>query len=87
MPNAFTPTESTNNTFGPHSLFINPDGYAFHIFNRHGTLIFSTTDPAQQWDGYSNDQLQPAGSYVYTITFRQSNGAERQLTGSFLLVY
>jgi len=87
MPNAFTPTESTNNTFGPHSLFINPDGYAFHIFNRHGTLIFSTTDPAQQWDGYSNGQLQPAGSYVYTITFRQSNGAERQLTGSFLLVY
>lgn len=86
MPNAFTPNESTNNTFGPHSLFINPEGYSFLIFNRHGVLLFSTDDPAQAWDGRYRGQMQPAGSYVYTITYRQSNGAERQLTGSFLIV-
>ena len=87
MPNAFTPLENSNNTFAPQSAYINPDGYSFLIFNRHGVLLFSTNDPTQAWDGRSRGQMQPAGSYVYTITYRQSNGADRQLTGSFLLVY
>lgn len=86
MPNAFTPLENSNNTYGPKSVFINPEGYSFAIFNRHGILLFSTSDPSLHWDGRYKGQIQPAGSYVYTLSYRQSNGADCQRTGSFLLI-
>ena len=87
MPNAFTPTESTNNLFGPCFQAIDANGYEFHIFNRQGLVVFSSRNPEERWDGRREGLLMPAGSYVYYITFRQGDGTVQQLKGTVTLIY
>ena len=87
LPNAFTPTESTNNLFGPCFQAIDADGYEFHIFNRQGLVVFSSRNPEERWDGRREGLLMPAGSYVYYITFRQGDGTVQQLKGTVTLIY
>jgi gliding motility-associated-like protein len=51
VPNAFTPDKNNlNDTFKP-ILQGQPISYRFEIFDRWGTLVFNTTDPAKGWDG------------------------------------
>ena len=67
-PNAFTPDEATNNLFG---LFL--DGiveYELSIFNRQGLLLFTSTDPDEQWNGTYKGKKCPQGSYVWILRFR-----------------
>jgi len=70
LPNVFTP-----NNDGSNDLFV-PFPYRFvesidlKIFNRWGTCVFETKDPAVLWDGRdkdSNDSVSD-GTYFYTVT-------------------
>lgn len=69
VPNIFTPSESTNNTF-----VVVMDGvleYEIHIYNRYGFLVYHSTDMEEFWDG--NDRNgNPCGTaaYVYQIRYR-----------------
>ncbi|MBP5515492.1 MAG: choice-of-anchor L domain-containing protein [Bacteroidales bacterium] len=66
-PNAFTPDESTNNTF----LVKMNDVQRYHImiYDRGGQLVFESYDPEQPWDGKSlNGKNCPQGAYVYIIS-------------------
>ncbi|MBN3036453.1 MAG: gliding motility-associated C-terminal domain-containing protein [Bacteroidales bacterium] len=71
VPNAFRPGSSIpeNRVFrlyyGPDAV---PDSFTMSIFNRWGQMVFSTTDPAEGWDGTQNGSLCPAGTYVWVIT-------------------
>lgn len=87
MPNSFTPLESTNNLIGPQTMYVNPDGYSFMIYNRMGLLVFSSTTPGECWDGRYKGQLQPMGAYTYLIKYRQSDGSNHQTIGSILMIY
>lgn len=86
MPNAFTPCENSNNRIGPKSTYINPEGYSFVIYNRMGLLVFQTNDPAAVWDGTYKGIAQPQGTYIYKITYLQSDGTEQQKIGTITLI-
>ena len=67
VPNAFTPDESTNNTF----LVKMNDIQRYHIFiyDRSGVLVFESLDPEKPWDGTGqNGQKCPQGVYTYLIS-------------------
>ncbi len=87
MPNAFTPLENSNKNVSPQAVYINPDGYSFSIYNRMGLLVFSTNDTREAWDGRSGGRLLPSGSYIYKITYLQSDGSKQQMTGTIMLIY
>jgi gliding motility-associated-like protein len=70
FPNAFTPEESTNNTF---SLFThnNLEFFSIHIYDRHGNQILYSNDQNFVWDGTYNGHQCPLGVYIYTCTYRR----------------
>ena len=86
MPTAFTPLESTNNTFGPKFVYVAAEDYCFEIYNRMGLRVFSTNDTKGAWDGKYKGVLQPSDAYVYRITFRQKDGTLQVTKGSVLLI-
>lgn len=68
IPNAFTPGKANNNTF----RVLNGAGlktFSLQVFNRWGQLLFQTTDPAKGWNGYLGSAQQPAGTYIYMVSY------------------
>lgn len=69
IPNTFTPDgNAANDVFkveGDCKFMV----YQLEIFNRTGTLIFSSTDINDTWDGTYNGKLVPDGVYVYKIKY------------------
>ena len=66
FPNAFTPDLSENNTFYP--VFkegVLESGYELRIYNRWGTLLWSTQDIAEEWDGVYKGSISKQDVYVY----------------------
>lgn len=51
----------------------NISGFEFHIFNKWGQEVFSTTNPEEGWDGRIDGNPAPPDSYVYYIKYRQSD--------------
>jgi gliding motility-associated-like protein len=86
VPNIFTPRLESNSTFKPITTNTLED-YEFYIFDRGGTMIFSTTDQAQGWDGTYNGVECKQGSYVYLVKYRRP-GIKRvkEKTGTITLV-
>jgi len=70
FPNAITPTLSTNRTF---KCFTGNEleYYTLYIYDRHGTQLFYTNDPAAEWDASYNGERVPQGVYVYVCTYRR----------------
>lgn len=69
-PNAFTPDESTNNTF----LVKMNDVQRYHIiiYDRRGLIVFESYDPEKAWDGTTqNGKNCPQGVYTYVISFHK----------------
>jgi gliding motility-associated-like protein len=56
------------------------------IWNRWGMLVFETTTIAKGWDGTLAGQAQPAGTYVYKITYKTTTGQEKQQAGTLVLI-
>lgn len=86
MPNAFTPGASgSNNTIklirrGTATL------KSLRIFDRWGTLVFSTTNIDEGWDGKFKGSPQPMGVYVYTIDAVTNTGRSFTKQGNITLI-
>ncbi len=66
FPNAFTPDLSENNTFYPvYKEGVLESGYELRVYNRWGTLLWSTTDLYDQWDGVYKGSVSKQDVYVY----------------------
>jgi gliding motility-associated-like protein len=76
IPNAFTPTQNTNNVFKP--AYTDLISFEMLIFNRLGVNIFSSKDINKGWDGYHKGRLCDQGVYVYIIKFKNSTGENIQ---------
>lgn len=87
IPNAFTPLQTINKVFQPVSSFVSSEGYSFNIWNRMGTLVFSTQNPYQGWDGFYDGKIAPMDVYVYKIFYTLPDGTIEQRKGSVMLVY
>ena len=67
FPNSFCPSmsDSDNNRFRIITTY-NLLQYELHVFNRSGQLVFTSTDPAEGWDGTDlSGRPCPQGAYVY----------------------
>lgn len=80
-PNAFSPgaSEGVNDEWKVSYKSIVK--YECHIFNRWGKEMFSSTDPAQGWDGKQGGKVVPAGVYYYVIVAEGSDGKKYKLSG------
>ncbi len=66
FPNAFTPDLDDNNTFYPvYKQGIIEAGYELRIYNRWGSLLWSTNEVAQEWDGVYKGDVASQDVYVY----------------------
>ncbi|WP_127127402.1 gliding motility-associated C-terminal domain-containing protein [Pseudoflavitalea rhizosphaerae] len=86
IPNAFTPAKNTNNLFRLVNGHL-AEKFTMQLFNRWGQLVFRTNDPLAGWDGRISGIDQPAGSYVYQISYTvRSTGQAESHTGVMLLI-
>jgi gliding motility-associated-like protein len=66
VPNAFTPGKNINYIFKPIAVGISSLQF-FHIYNRFGQLVYSTTRLEDGWDGTLSGRLQDTGTYVWMV--------------------
>jgi len=85
VPNAFAPN-GVNNVFKP--ILVNADmlNYTMIVMNRWGEVMFESTDPDQGWDGRKGGRVQMEGVYSYYFRYANTNGAEKEKKGTFLLL-
>ncbi len=87
VPNAFMPGGMPpDNVFKPLTAFIEQDGYEMLIYNKWGQQIFSTTDPADGWDGRYNGEFVPPDAYVYLIRYKTPEGQLFEKRGTVTVV-
>ncbi|WP_037358639.1 gliding motility-associated C-terminal domain-containing protein [Schleiferia thermophila] len=66
IPNAFTPNgDGVNDCFQVSAE--NVADYYIQIFNRWGTMVYSSTDPKECWDGQYQGKPVQEGVYLYLI--------------------
>lgn len=84
-PTAFTPNgDGRNDYFGP--LGKVPEGFRLQIFNRYGETVFVSNAMNTRWDGRYKGNVQPMGSFVYIVNFKDINGKQHQQKGCFTLI-
>lgn len=88
VPNSFTPNDDEiNDIFLPTTQDIAE--YELTIYDRHGSVVFTTKDTAQGWDGTTmGGKPCPSGVYTYIIQYvKYSNIQETDIKrGSITLV-
>jgi len=77
VPSAFTPNADGKNDFLYPLNAYNASHLLFRIYNRNGQLIFETKDWTKKWDGTINGNLQPTGTYVWTLDYTDIKTGER----------
>ncbi|MBQ9253535.1 MAG: gliding motility-associated C-terminal domain-containing protein [Bacteroidales bacterium] len=87
VPNAFAPKDYNVeiNTFKPSCHFVKNGTYEMNIYNRWGTLLFSTHIPEEGWNGKYKEEFCPVGVYIYKIQFVNSMGKIEKHSGTFML--
>lgn len=69
VPTAFTPNgDNLNDYLYPLNAY-KAVNLQFKVFNRFGQLLFSTKDWTQKWDGTFKGLPQPAGTYIWTLSY------------------
>ena len=86
VPNAFTPNkDSKNDILKAIPVGIRNFNY-FRIYDRWGTLIFSTTDPATGWDGRIKAVEQSTATYVWMAEGIDYTGKIVRRKGSVIII-
>jgi gliding motility-associated-like protein len=87
VPSAFTPNrDGINDYLYPLNAF-KATNLSFKIFNRYGQIVFETTDWTQKWDGTIKGKNQPSGTYVWTLSYTESDtGKNVSVKGSSTLI-
>jgi gliding motility-associated-like protein len=88
IPSAFTPDGSVpaNIIFKPFGRYMYQNIYEFQVFNRFGQLIFTTTDPAEGWDGTYQGTKVSEGVYVWRLIMGSITGKLMNKTGTVMLI-
>ena len=87
VPNAFSPNiykDDINSKFLPKGKGIKK--FKISIFNRWGTVVFSSFDINEGWDGtFISGKSAPTGTYIYKISVTGISGKEFEKVGSVIL--
>jgi hypothetical protein len=49
-------------------------------------MIFSSNKWLKGWDGTYRDRIQPSGTYIWMIKYRDYDGSFKVIQGTFLLI-
>lgn len=85
LPNAFTPNGDTKNECFGLKKWGSIQLLEFSIYNRWGQKVFSTTNPADCWDGTYKGKYLDIGGYAYVIRAKTFCGDVKR-TGVVLLL-
>ncbi len=86
FPTAFTPNgDGLNDDFKPFPVGIEKLNY-FHVFNRWGQMIFSTSSLYRGWDGTINGVKQASGTFPWIIQGITKDGKLVTKKGTVVLV-
>lgn len=86
VPNAFTPNgDGLNDVIKPIAAGIERIEY-FHVFNRWGQMVFSTTTNGQGWDGKINGKVQGTEVFVWVVKATDYKGAVFFAKGTVTLI-
>jgi len=86
FPSAFTPNnDGLNETFKPSQNFA-VAAYELVVLNRWGQVVFKTKDPTRGWNGEVSGKKQPAGVYVYSVSYKLNGSALIQQKGTVTLI-
>ena len=85
VPNAFAPS-GFNREFKPVILSGNIAKYEMQIYDRYGSIVFSTDDPDIAWKGKKEGNKLPQGVYVYHIRLELGNGNKAEKKGYVTLL-
>lgn len=79
VPTGFTPNgDGLNDYLFPNNA-LKAQNMRFSIFNRWGQMVFSTANWQEKWDGRVNGQPQPAGVYVWFLSYTHRDTGEKVL--------
>lgn len=90
IPNAFTPDgDGVNDYFKPYSPDI--DKYSFEIYDRWGSIMYSSGNDHQGWDGRDDDgHFAECGVYIWKLSYpdetADGTNVTRTLSGSINLI-
>jgi gliding motility-associated-like protein len=86
FPSAFTPNgDLINDAFGPEGNTGLLKNYTLRIYNRLGNLVFTSTTPAQKWNGRYKNEITAEGTYVYLATYEYA-GVRKTRKGVIVLL-
>nr|MBP6315410.1 gliding motility-associated C-terminal domain-containing protein [Chitinophagaceae bacterium] len=91
FPNAFSPNGDRNNDFFGPSFYnidlLNVKDYLFMVYDRWGTLVFESNDPAMKWNGaHKNNVKSDMGVFYYYCKFKTPLGVVYDKKGDVTLV-
>ncbi len=88
IPNTFTPNDDNiNDVFSVKGLGLKQEGYLMEIFDRWGTLIYSSKDLNKGWDGTVKGVKAAEGVYIYQVHVICGNGVgKREFKGHVTLM-
>jgi len=79
IPNTFTPNDDNiNDVFNVKGLGLKTEGYVMDIFDRWGTLIYTTKDINKGWDGTVKGVKAADGVYIYSVKVIGGNGVGKK---------
>lgn len=85
-PNAFSPQNEDGVNDEWKVSYSSLISYECHIFNRWGKELFSSTNPAEGWDGRAGGKFVPSGVYFYVIKAEGADGKKYSLKGDINIV-
>lgn len=86
IPNAFTPGKSPNGIFRVLKAS-NIKDFNLQVFSRWGQQVFQTNKPSEGWNGKYNGIEQPAGTYIYMVSYTDNTTGKKDFQkGTVILV-
>jgi gliding motility-associated-like protein len=87
IPSGFTPNgDGLNDYLYPLNAF-KSQNLSFKVYNRYGQVIYESSDWHQKWDGRLNGELQPSGTYIWTLDYtHKDTGQTFHLKGTTVLI-
>jgi gliding motility-associated-like protein len=86
IPNAFTPGKSPNDIF----RVLRASGvkdFNLQVFSRWGQQVYHTNKLSEGWDGKYNGVEQPAGTYIYMVSYTDNTTGRKDFQkGTVILV-
>ncbi|MDX9931097.1 MAG: choice-of-anchor L domain-containing protein [Bacteroidales bacterium] len=88
IPNAISPNgDGINDRFHISGLNIPIKDFSIRIYDRWGALMFSSSVPSFEWDGYVDGKVVPDAIYNYRLIFSDPTGNVHVRNGSITIIY